>query len=54
MPRRTKVRYVRPVIVRTEPRYKFTTFVLDMLLAAITGGLWLFWPAFKFLRNGRR
>lgn len=39
---------------RPVPRYKFWTFVLDIILASLTGGLWLLWPAFKFLRTGRR
>jgi len=37
-----------------KPRYKLTTFILDLILACVTGGLWLLWPLFKFLRNGRR
>lgn len=41
-------------IGHSEPRYKFVTFLIDLILVAITGGLWLFWIGFKFLRTGHR
>lgn len=33
-------------------KYTFCRFALDLLLIWVTGGLWLIWMIFSFLRNG--
>lgn len=32
-------------------RYTFLHFCFDMIMAVVTGGLWLIWLFFKFLRS---
>lgn len=32
-------------------RYGLGHFIFDLFMVAITGGLWLIWILFKFLRN---
>lgn len=32
-------------------KYTLGKFILDLFLTSITGGLWLIWILFRFLRN---
>lgn len=37
--------------VSTKKKYGLGRFMVDIFLTCITGGLWLFWLIFKFLRG---
>lgn len=39
---------------RYRKRYKLSTFILDVVLTCITGGLWILWPLYKFLSHNHR
>ena len=32
-------------------KYTFFHFILDLVLCMVTGGLWLIWIVFRFLRS---
>ena len=40
--------------VRKQKRYTIWSFIFDILMTGITGGLWLFWLLLKFLRTNSR
>ena len=37
-----------------EKKYGFVRFLIDLLLTALTGGIWLVWLLFKFLRTNTK
>jgi hypothetical protein len=35
------------------PRYGVGTFIFDLFMIVITGGLWVFWILYRFIRGPR-
>jgi hypothetical protein len=33
------------------PRYGFGSFIFDLFMLMITGGLWVFWILYRFIRR---